>query len=87
MEFLFTSAIMTDMPSSTIVRAAFFTVGALVGGGVATVLATEKKRQLPPPPTAVIQVGPTGAPTLGLSPVLKYGDPGKFGYGFVGLWC
>lgn len=79
------------MASSTIVHAACFAVGAIVGGGIATaVSASNAKRTIPaptsvePPKGAIIQTQPTGAPKL-YSPgtlvkvdseVLKHGNPG-----------
>lgn len=78
------------MSSSTIIRAAFFAVGAIVGGGVATAVSTRNKQvpalgqsQTSPPP--IIQVGKSGATTVSLPdnalqadlPVLRYGNPGK----------
>jgi endonuclease G len=55
------------MSSATLVQAAIFTVGALVGGGVTAAL-TVRKPALPPPPkpapvvapAPVMQVGPAG---------------------------
>jgi endonuclease G len=75
------------MSSTTLVQAAIFTVGALVGGGVTAALTTRKApvAALPPPSVpAVVQVGPSGqaqmmmqpvSPGM-LEPVLKYGNPG-----------
>ncbi|KAF8894441.1 hypothetical protein BD779DRAFT_1609201 [Infundibulicybe gibba] len=78
------------MPGSTLVRAAIFTAGALVGGGVATALSNRRSQQtivaVPSPngPRPVIEVGPSGRThitqpeaSLSLVPqVLKYGNPG-----------
>jgi endonuclease G len=71
------------MSSTTLVQAAIFTVGALVGGGVTAALTTRKVPVAALPP-AVVQVGPSGqaqmmmqpvSPGM-LEPVLKYGNPG-----------
>ncbi|KIP10327.1 hypothetical protein PHLGIDRAFT_101457 [Phlebiopsis gigantea 11061_1 CR5-6] len=77
------------MPSSSIVHAACFAVGALVGGGVATALsASSSKRALPvptePPKAPLVQTQPTGAPKFSTpvtlvkvdSEVLRHGHPG-----------
>ncbi|THH15595.1 hypothetical protein EW146_g4897 [Bondarzewia mesenterica] len=66
------------MPSASIVRAAFFAVGAAVGGGIATVLSASKKNEVQvlvpsapaPAPTStptnlpIIEVGVKGHPRL-----------------------
>lgn len=44
------------MPSSTIVHAACFAVGALVGGGVATTVANRRKVVPPPPPAQSVVI-------------------------------
>ena len=80
------------MPSSTIVHAACFAVGALVGGGVATAIsASSSKRAVPVPVPAESSRGPivditpsTGTTTLTVpngvvqqeSAILKHGNPG-----------
>ena len=79
------------MPSATVIRAAFFAVGAAVGGGVATALGASKRKELAvavPASTSASQNFPvidTGAegdlrlsPSTGseIVPVLKYGNPG-----------
>jgi endonuclease G len=72
------------MSSTTLVQAAIFTVGALVGGGVTAALTSRKAPVAALPPPAVVQVGPSGqaqmmmqpvSPGM-LEPVLKYGNPG-----------
>ncbi len=79
------------MPGSTVVHAAVFTAGALLGGGIAAAVTHRKNQQIPPTrpapvlapvSTPAVQVGVSGKPnfvgTEGLlvSPVLKYGHPG-----------
>ena len=80
------------MPTSTLLRATFFALGAAVGGGAVAVLNASKKREtvalpgVPPSPTQVrpplVEVGVTGDPrfsalaTTAVGPVLKYGNPG-----------
>ena len=79
------------MASSTIVHAAVFAVGALVGGGVATAVASRNKPRdmLPPVPTqrptpppmmdmkeGVLVKPPPGATVQVDTAVLKYGHPG-----------
>ncbi|THH31760.1 hypothetical protein EUX98_g2441 [Antrodiella citrinella] len=76
------------MSTSGLVRAAFFAVGAVVGGGVATAVAIRRKpTAVAPSQTPVVQVeattsGATRIPTpVGTLvnvdlPVLKYGNPG-----------
>lgn len=80
------------MPSATIVHAAVFAVGALVGGGVATAVSARSRRDmLPPVPTQgapappVIHVKPGQGTQMQTAPgqvvkvdtsVLKYGNPG-----------
>lgn len=74
------------MPSSTIVRAAIFTAGALVGGCVATVV--NRNRPVTSPvtlPQPVVGLDATGKTAISTDlnitsnplPVLKYGNPGK----------
>ncbi|TCD68239.1 nuclease [Steccherinum ochraceum] len=77
------------MPSSGLVRAAFFAVGAIVGGGVATAVGAKRK------PTAVVVPSTSSTPVIEVDtggvtrisspnaalvkvdlPVLKYGNPG-----------
>ena len=78
------------MASSTIVHAAVFAVGALVGGGVATAVASRNKprdmlppvpAQRPVPPIMDMKEGvlvkpPPGATVQIDTSVLKYGHPG-----------
>lgn len=76
------------MPAGTIVHAAFFAVGALVGGGVAAAVATGRRQAPVAPPTqptqpvldvkggTVTQVGSLSQ--IVLPPVLKYGNPGTY---------
>ena|ERR1700722_1477379 len=64
------------MPSVTILHAALFTAGALVGGGVATAVGVHRrKRELTSSP-----VQPGGTTQINdlvlFSPVLKHGNPG-----------
>ncbi|KAG6812763.1 hypothetical protein H0H92_000678 [Tricholoma furcatifolium] len=77
---------------STIIRAAIFAAGALVGGGVATAISS-RAQSLPPRPTPVasstpapiIELDESGkarlqetsiVPSIGASTILKYGNPG-----------
>ena len=56
------------MPTSTLLRATLFTLGAAVGGGAVAVLNASKKKEavaLPP----LVDTGDVG-------PVLQYGNPG-----------
>ena len=71
------------MPTSTLLRASFFALGAAVGGGAVAVLNASKKEakgtQVSPP---LVEVGVTGDPrlsaraTTAVGPVLRYGNPG-----------
>ncbi|KAG6329576.1 hypothetical protein ID866_9515, partial [Astraeus odoratus] len=74
------------MPSATVLHAACFAVGAVVGGGIATVVSARQKRPVPtqvatpatstavvPAVSPVMEVGPASASG---SAVLKYGHPG-----------
>ncbi|KAH9951504.1 hypothetical protein B0H21DRAFT_818535 [Amylocystis lapponica] len=71
------------MPSSYVVRAAFFAVGAVVGGGVVSVVGARRQQPviLPPPSILEVQDGKTSISasstlvTTG-SHMLKYGNPG-----------
>ena len=72
------------MSGSKVVRAAIFTAGALVGGGVTAFVNRRHARPTtaPVPPGPIVEVNEgrhltlAGGETL-LSPVLKYGNPGK----------
>ncbi|KAI0256519.1 hypothetical protein BJV78DRAFT_1165001 [Lactifluus subvellereus] len=80
------------MPTSTIIRATFFALGAAVGGGAVAVLNASKKRETPSPPTVpTTSSGTTRVPievdisgdirfsagaATAVGPVLKYGNPG-----------
>ncbi|KAH9030707.1 hypothetical protein EDB85DRAFT_1420036 [Lactarius pseudohatsudake] len=80
------------MPTTTLLRATFFALGAAVGGGAVAVLNASKKKEavalpgVPSSPTQVrpplVEVGVTGDPriaapaTTAIGPVLKYGNPG-----------
>ncbi|TFY79392.1 hypothetical protein EWM64_g4625 [Hericium alpestre] len=75
------------MPSSSLARAAFFAVGAAVGGGIATAIGASRKREpaavLPPrPDQPVVEVAPGGRAIVSAIPntvssiMLKYGNPG-----------
>ncbi len=78
------------MPASSLARAAFFALGAAVGGGAVAAFNASNKKEAPSSPPAVtarskavVEVGATGAATAaGL--VLKYGNPGK--HAMAGLW-
>jgi len=63
------------MPGSPVVRAAVFTAGALLGGGIATVVSSRKNQEpaLPSQP----ELAPLTEYRSSL--VLKYGHPGEFG--------
>jgi endonuclease G, mitochondrial len=77
------------MSSSSLLRVALFTAGAVVGGGIATVLGSKKTNDTPtivaspagkPTNQPAVDLGVTGAPRLAhgtaVMPVLKYGNPG-----------
>ena len=76
------------MPTSTLLRATFFALGAAVGGGAVAVLNSSKKKEAVALPNAtqvgppLVEVGVTGDPrfsaraTTAVGPVLKYGNPG-----------
>ena len=76
------------MPTSTLLRATFFALGAAVGGGAVVVLSSSKKKEAVALPNAtqvgppLVEVGVTGDPrfsaraTTAVGPVLKYGNPG-----------
>ena len=78
------------MTGATLVRAAIFAAGAIVGGGVATIISS--KRQSPRPSSqtqgAIVDLDEAGKTRMGgagtavapknpLSAVLKYGNPGE----------
>ena len=78
------------MPSPGLVRAAFFAVGAVVGGGIATALSARQKStpiSVPSTPSQpVVEVEKTGTTRISTTgaqlvkvdlPVLKYGNPGE----------
>lgn len=78
------------MPSSTIVRAAIFAAGAIVGGCVATAVTNNRNKPAPQfprpvPPQPVVGLDATGKTTISteltitsnIPPVLKYGNPGE----------
>jgi endonuclease G len=80
------------MPSSTLLRATFFALGAAAGGGAVAVLNASKKKEVPNTTQAsppLVEVGVTGDPrfsaraTTAVGPVLKYGNPGNSGPGLV----
>jgi len=80
------------MPGSTVMHAAVFTAGALLGGGIAAVVSCRKNQQqlaLPSRPEPHQSVALTEHHS---SPVLKYGHPGEFGAALLtktyndGLW-
>jgi hypothetical protein len=88
------------MPSSSIVHAAVFTAGALLGGGIAAAVSRSQRpgQAIPLPgqvrtPAPVIDVDATGRTTVSssiipksdLPPVLKYGHPGML-YGYFSRW-
>jgi hypothetical protein len=66
------------MPASSLVRAAFFALGAAVGGGAVAALNASKKREAADPglKLPIVEVGVAGDPRLAVGPVLKYGNPG-----------
>lgn len=71
------------MPSTPFIHVACFTVGALVGGGVATAISSRRPTPVARPPP-VLDLDKNGdarlstavAPTSAVSAVLKYGHPG-----------
>ncbi|KAH9180378.1 hypothetical protein EDB89DRAFT_2119901 [Lactarius sanguifluus] len=72
------------MPTTTLLRATFFALGAAVGGGAVAVLNASKKKEavvLPGVRPPLVEVGVTGDPrfaapaTTAIGPVLKYGNP------------
>ncbi|GJE86802.1 DNA/RNA non-specific endonuclease [Phanerochaete sordida] len=81
------------MPSSTILHAACFAVGAIVGGGVATALSRSNAPQRPvavPVPTSesvrqpIVQVHPTGMPQLSQPGTLVKAESQLLKYGHPG---
>ena len=72
------------MPASSLVRAAFFALGAAVGGGAVAALNASKKREATNAglKVPVVEVDVAGDPRFSaeaataLGPVLKYGNPG-----------
>jgi endonuclease G, mitochondrial len=69
------------MPSTAIIHAAVFTVGAVIGAGAAATITHRRQQHLvPPPATPALKLQKTGAVTfqgvLG-DDVLKYGNPGE----------
>ena len=72
------------MPASSLVRAAFFALGAAVGGGAVAALNASKKREAANAglKVPVVEVGVVGdprfsaGPATAVGPVLKYGNPG-----------
>ena len=76
------------MPTSTLLKATFFALGAAVGGGAVAVLNVSKKKEAVALPGAtevsppLVEVGVTGDPRFSaramtaVGPVLKYGNPG-----------
>lgn len=75
------------MPTTTIIRAAIFAAGAVVGGCVATAVSNNRNRpvsQKSDPPQSVFGFDATGKPTVSseltvtsnLLPALRYGNPG-----------
>lgn len=72
------------MPSSTIIQAAIFTAGVVLGAGAATLTQTKKtetgRRPAKTGVNPMVDVSPTGAVGLAASnsDVLKYGNPGSF---------
>ncbi|KAI9509960.1 hypothetical protein F5148DRAFT_977512 [Russula earlei] len=78
------------MPALSITRAAFFALGAAVGGGAVAALNASKKKDAPSSPETpaspaklpIVHVGVTGDPRFSagaataVGPVLKYGNPG-----------
>ncbi|EKM55745.1 uncharacterized protein PHACADRAFT_256597 [Phanerochaete carnosa HHB-10118-sp] len=81
------------MPSSTILHAACFAVGALVGGGVATAISRNNTAQRPvavPVPASesvkqpIVEVQPSGAPKLSTPGTLVKTDSQLLRYGHPG---
>jgi hypothetical protein len=85
------------MPASSLARAAFFALGAAVGGGAVAAFNASNKEEAPSSPPAVtarskavVEVGATGDPRFSAGAataaglVLKYGNPGK--HAMAGLW-
>lgn len=77
------------MPSFTIIHAAVFTAGALIGGGITAAVSSRQKHtqtrtsEQGRTPAPVIDVDPSGKTKLSsigatsdLTPVLRYGHPG-----------
>ena len=83
------------MPATSIVRAAFFALGAAVGGGtVAAINASKKREDLRPSASAtqpnlpLVEVGVTGlsaGAATAAGPVLKHGNPGMQRYGRLSI--
>jgi endonuclease G len=63
------------MSASSIIRAAFFALGAAVGGGAVVAINVSKKKETAAPNLEVGVSSDTGAATV-VGPVLKYGNPG-----------
>jgi endonuclease G len=85
------------MPASSLARAAFFALGAAVGGGAVAAFNASNKKEAPSSPPAitarskaVVEVGATGDPRFSAGAataaglVLKYGNPGK--HAMASLW-
>lgn len=62
------------MPSSTIVHAACFAVGALVGGGVAATV-TSRRKVIPSPPPQAVKVPAPAVTVKPTTPVVKAPAP------------
>jgi endonuclease G len=80
----------STMPASSIIRAAFFALGAAVGGGAVVAISASKRKEASrttAPNLPLAEVGVTGDPRLSagvataVGPVLKYGNPGMHAKG------
>jgi len=67
------------MPGFTVIHAAVFTAGALLGGGIATVVSSRKNQQQPAFLSRSAPHHPVPLTEHHSSLVLKYGHPGEFG--------
>ena len=64
------------MPSSAIVHAAVFTVGAVIGAGAAATI-THRRQQRFIPPTVEQKTSAIAVRSIPGDDVLKYGNPGE----------
>jgi endonuclease G len=61
------------MSASSIIRAAFFALGAAVGGGAVVAINASKKKEAV---ETTVEVGLSAGAATAIGPVLKYGNPG-----------